>query len=100
MFENYISETWDSELTRFVLDYINDHTFINIRSLRKLYYPNTIIYEHETRSISIKLGRIMKELKELGFVSNWSKKTFKNHYKGKLIQNLEKKNKNVFRKKA
>jgi len=36
-------------------------------------------------SITIKLGKIMKELKGLGFVSNWSNKTFKNHYKGKPI---------------
>ncbi len=70
MENGYILGTWDNELTQIVLDYINDHIFVNVRSLRKLYCSMIRFNEDQTMSITIKLGRIMKELKELGFVSN------------------------------
>ena len=91
MENSYIITTWDNELTQFVLDYINKHSFINVRSLRKQYNTDIIIYESKSRSISIKIGIIMKELKKLGIVSNWSRKTYQNHCKGKLFKEMEKK---------
>ncbi len=61
MENTYIIDIWDNNLTQFVLDYINDHTFINVRSLRKFYCSDLRTYEDQTMSITIKLGKIMKE---------------------------------------
>lgn len=41
-------------------------------------------------SIAIRLGKIFSELKKLEVISKWSYRTYKNHFKGILFENLEK----------
>jgi len=89
MSESYITKYWNEGLTQFILDYINKHSFINIRSVRKNYSPSIRYKPNMKMAISIKIGKIIKELHELGIISNWNTKSYKINYKGLVFEKLE-----------
>lgn len=89
MSESYLTKYWNESLTQFILEYINKHNFINIRSVRKN-YSSTIIYNPSMKmAIAIKIGKIIKELKELGIISIWNSKSYKINCKGLVFEKLE-----------
>lgn len=91
--KNYILRNWEDPLIQFVSEYLNEHSFMRIQSLRKEYReknrdPRT------KRAIAIFIGRIIKELCILGIVQAWretnTNRTYKITFKGNLLEILEK----------
>lgn len=90
---SYILNNQKEKLVLYTLDLINKSTFFRCISIRKQFIEDFKLDEDLSRSISSKIGKIIKELAELDIVRYYTKsrKTCKNLYKGTLFKNLNEK---------
>ena len=97
---SYILTNKDSKLTKYVLDEINKYTYFRTDTLRNNYLSNSLkdkysdVQEKIRRSVSNRIGRIVRELNDLKIIVKYSgsnKSVWKNLYKDDLYNILDKK---------
>ena len=91
MSSSYILSHWNTPLVQFLLNFINKHTYLNNMGFNKLYCSQILNNMDKRRSIGVSIGKIIKELKELGLLSKWTHRTSKSEYKGNVFKMLDKK---------
>lgn len=98
---SYILTNQDSKLTKLVLDEINKCTYFRTPTLRKKYLLNNSLKDNHNdmqgeikRSVSNRIGRIVRELNDLKIIVKYSRSVrsaWKNLYKDNLYDILDKK---------
>lgn len=97
---SYILTNKDSKLTKYVLDKINKYTYFKTATIRNNYLSNSLkdkyndIQEKIRRSVSNRIGRIVRELNELKIIVKYSgsvRSVWKNLYKDDLYNILDEK---------
>ena len=86
MNDSFILKSWNDPLTQFILNFVNDHSFIRIGSLRNQYLEKHI--EKNLRSIGIFIGKIIKELVSLDLIQAWSNSKTNRTYKKKFTRDI------------
>lgn len=97
---SYILNNHNSDITKFTLDEINHCTYFRTASLSKRVIGRILNNKHPktkveaNRSVSNRIGRIVKELVKLGIVVKHTesvRSAWENLYKGNLHATLDKK---------
>ena len=98
--DSYILNNQDTKLVQFILKEINNSTYFKTPNLSKLYINKVLeikysnITENIRRSTSIRIGKIIQELKKLGIIkkhSGTAKSIWKNLHKNQLYVVLNEK---------
>jgi len=86
---SYILDNRKEKLVLYILKEINNRTYFRCASLRKQFINQFRINSDLSQSISRRIGRIMKELIELGVLER-EKGRYKNLFKGMLFETMNK----------
>ena len=97
---SYILNNKNSELTKYILDEINKYTYFRTSTLRNNYLSTSLkdkysnVQEKIRRSVSNRIGRIVRELNNLNIIVKYSESirtVWKNLYKDNLYNILDEK---------
>lgn len=94
MTNSYILAHSNEDLVQFTLQEINRKPFFNVHNITKRFVETHFVELDSERSVSVRIGKIARELESLGILIHFSgkhKKLYKNLHKDNLFTILNKK---------